>query len=1378
MKHVFGPLLAPVLVLFLGLCVALSAASGVRAQQADDGEGYLTRLLQDTLSSAGREVDITGFRGALSSRATLDRMTVADDEGVWLELTGAVLDWNRAALLRGRVEVGELTAQSLRILRAPVSEDTSAEASGFSIPELPVSIEIGRLGIDQLILGAPILGEEAVFTFSGSASYTDQIAADLTLERQDRDGQITLKTDYDTGAETLSIDVTANEPAEGIAARLLDLPGRPALDLEISGAGPLDDFAATIRLASDGQDRLAGDVTLTGQSDGGRDFSADLGGDLTALLLPEAREFLGQNVQLTARGNSAADGALRLDQFTLDSAALRLSGALALTPEGRPASFDLTGDIADADGTPVRLPFGDQIDLTRAEIRAQFDAAVSEDVTANVLVSDLSVPDTTVQQARLALTGQIVTEGTPSVDLDVDAGLDGLSFSDPALQQAVGSDVTLTAGVIWTDGQPLTLSDLDLQGDGYGTQVDALFTRGDGTQIIDAQGRAAFEDLSRLAGLAGTDLSGRADLALTLNYDLLGGMFALQANGGTTDLALGIEELDRVIGGDATLTVDVARDEEGTRINDFALSNAQITMAADGELGNETGRIDYRAQLANSGAFTGVEGGPLSIAGTVIREDGDFRISLDGGGRDLRTGLDQVDPLLEGPVALTARASIGDRIILDMAEVSSAAMAVTAEGDLTEGARDITATGWLNQSGILTGAGRTGGAVYITARAVQSGADYDITLTGTGTDIATGQDMVDGLLRGKTQVEASARIGDRLILNSAEVRNDALTAQAEGELTEGARDVTLTARLANSGRIMGGTGGPVDVTLTAKQDGTAYDLSVDATGTNVAMGQALADSLLRGQTVIAARGRYDDGALQLDSASVDGVQLTARASGQVSADATNLDFSARVASLAVLVPQAPAGPLSASGTVRQTASGALDLNVTAEGPGGTNARIAGQVNQPGGAVALTVQGAAPLALANPYITPRSVVGMARFDLAMNGQPGLEALSGQVAIDGARAIDPESGVALENIAGTVQMAGGRANVSLSAAMNGGQLAISGPVTLSGNYPANLQAQISNVTYEMPGLASTRINGQLAVNGGLAGGGTVTGRIGLSDTELRIPSGGFGGVEAIPEMRHVNEDAASRRTRSRAGLIGEDSNSGGGGSGGLNLNLRIETDTSMFLRGRGIDAELRGGMTVQGTTSDVQPVGQFDLVRGRMSILTKRLDFTEGRVRLAGGFDPIVRLVAENSSEEYVIQIAVEGPAAQPEVIFSSRPDLPQDEVVSQLFFGRDISSLSAFQAARLAVAIAELTGKTSGGLVSQLREGAGIDDLDVSQTEDGEAALAVGKYISDNVYTEVEATSGGKTSLSINLDISSSFTAKGKVDSEGDSSLGLFFEKDY
>lgn len=1367
---------------FLGYLAALLMTALLLVQPAaaqdDDGQGYLARLLQDSLSDAGRSVQIEGFRGALSSRATLDRLTIADEDGVWLELTGAVLDWNRSALLRGNLNVNELSAESLVITRAPAGGEPDAEASGFAIPDLPVAINIGRLAIGQLRLGEALLGEEAVFTFDGSALLDDDhLATNLTLDRVDRYGQIAVQLDLNPAENQLVLEVTAEEPENGIAARILDLPGRPPLSLSVDGDGPLDDFTATIRLSSGGEDRLAGDVTLRGGDDGAMAFAADIGGDLTAILLPQAREFLGDDVRLVVDGARAADGALALDEFSLNAATVALSGSLATTPEGQPARFNLTGQIAAEDGSPVTLPFGASPTVRRAEIAAQFDASQSDDVAAQIVLTEFAQPELSVQSGTLDLNGTLTTGNSPAADLGLTAALSGVDFADDAQQQALGDALNAETRIVWSEGEDVQLQGLDLRGTDYGVQADATFAKGDGTSILTLDGRAALDDLSRFAGLAGTALSGQTELALDLTYDLLGGSFDLGAEGSTTDLALGIDQLDPVLGGNARLQLNANRTETGITLETFSLSNAQIALLASGALNNNEGQIEYSARLENSGAFMGVNGGPLSLAGRVTREEDTFTVTLDGGGEDLATGIAQADTLLAGEVELSALMTLNDRIVLNRASIASPAMDIRAQGDLTAGARELTLTGEVFDTGDLTGT--AGGPLNATIRAAESADGYVVVLDGAADDLAIGVAQADALLRGRTEVSARAVLGEVLMLESLDIANPAVTASASGNLTEGARDVTLNARLANSGAPLGASGGPLEATLRAVQDGAGYVLSLDGTVVNMGTGQALADAVLAGTTRLSVRGQVEGPRLELTSANVDGQTVTASASGVVADGETALDFSARLASLASVVPQAPAGPVSASGSVRQTTGGALALDVTADGPGGTNARVSGQVGLPGGAVDLDVTGTAPLALANPYIQPRSVTGTARYDLAVNGTPGLDAVSGQVTIQGGRASDPAAGLVVEDIGGTIALSGGRAQVDMSMAVNGGAIRVNGPVNLSGNYPANITAVLSNVPFEKPGLVTTRVNGQITVSGGLTGGGVIGGRIGLSGTELRIPAGGFGGVEAIPDMRHINEGSASRTTRARAGLVGSDGSSSGGGSGGaLALNLRVETDESIFLRGRGIDAELRGGLTLQGTTSDVQPVGRFDLVRGRIDILTKRLDFTEGSVRLAGGFDPIVRLVAESQSGEYVIQIVLDGPVAEPQVLFTSQPELPEDEVLSQLFFERDITSLSPFQAARLALAIAELTGKGGDGVVGKIRSGAGLDDLDVSTTEDGETALSAGKYVSENLYTEVEATSSGKTSLSINLDITDSLTAKGKVGSDGGSSLGIFFEKDY
>ncbi|MEO1285799.1 MAG: hypothetical protein AAFV92_13090, partial [Pseudomonadota bacterium] len=95
------------------LIIPLSAMLGTSAIAQDDDPSYLEGLIQDALSDTSREVRVIGFRGALSSNATLEQLTIADDDGIWLSLEDASLVWSRAALLRGRLVVDELTADRI-----------------------------------------------------------------------------------------------------------------------------------------------------------------------------------------------------------------------------------------------------------------------------------------------------------------------------------------------------------------------------------------------------------------------------------------------------------------------------------------------------------------------------------------------------------------------------------------------------------------------------------------------------------------------------------------------------------------------------------------------------------------------------------------------------------------------------------------------------------------------------------------------------------------------------------------------------------------------------------------------------------------------------------------------------------------------------------------------------------------------------------------------------------------------------------------------------------------------------------------------------------------------------------------------------------------
>ncbi|MFL4470397.1 translocation/assembly module TamB domain-containing protein [Tateyamaria armeniaca] len=301
--------------------------------------------------------------------------------------------------------------------------------------------------------------------------------------------------------------------------------------------------------------------------------------------------------------------------------------------------------------------------------------------------------------------------------------------------------------------------------------------------------------------------------------------------------------------------------------------------------------------------------------------------------------------------------------------------------------------------------------------------------------------------------------------------------------------------------------------------------------------------------------------------------------------------------------------------------------------------------------------------------------------------------------------------------------------------------------------------------------------MSINGALTGGARIAGTINVGETTVQVPASTVSTLGSIPDITHIGATRPVMRTRARAGLIRETTSSGGRGVA-YPLDITVNAPSRIFVRGRGIDAELGGGLRITGSSADTISTGQIDLIRGRLSILNKRFELDEGRVELQGRFEPFLRLVAATSTSSGTARIIVEGAVDDPAVTFEATPEAPQDQVLAQIFFGRDISQLSAFQALQLASAVARLAGQGGEGVVSQLRGSFGLDDLDVTTDEDGNAAVRAGKYISENVYTDVTVGGTEGPEVSLNIDLTPNITARGSVAADGSTGVGIFIEKDY
>ncbi len=600
---------------------------------------------------------------------------------------------------------------------------------------------------------------------------------------------------------------------------------------------------------------------------------------------------------------------------------------------------------------------------------------------------------------------------------------------------------------------------------------------------------------------------------------------------------------------------------------------------------------------------------------------------------------------------------------------------------------------------------------------------------------------------------------------------------------------TLQASSADFGRFSGlagrQLGGGGDLAVNARYEPSEGALAVDVSGRtrNLSLDQPEIDALLRGAGTL-------DLALERDT---EGTRLTAleirtgngavTGSGGLSEAASAAEISAQLVDIGLLVPEL-SGP--ASFGVQATRAGAnapWAINAGGEGPGGITIAAEGTLATDMSRATGTLRGRAPLGLANPFIAPRRVGGMTRYDLRIDGPATLASLAGDITVEGGRLTAPTFGQALEDITGTIRLQNANAEIDLSSTLapQSGNVLLSGRIGLAPPFAADLNALLDRLIIRDPTLYEAVVDGSLQLRGPLNR-SRLSGDIRVPQAELRVPSSPIGAVGALPQVRHQGADAGIRQTLERAGftLDGTEamSDSGPRTGGGVTIDLSIDAPQRLFVRGRGLDAELGGRLTLTGNGNQVIPQGQFNLIRGRLDILQQRFTLTEGAARVEGNFLPVLRLVASTTTRTGLeVNIIVEGPADAPDIRLTSVPNLPQDEILAQLIFGRDFSEITPLQAVQLASAASTLAGR-SGGLLDQIRSGIGLDDLDVITSSDGAAAVRLGQYLGENLYTGVEIGSDGRSAITLNLDIAPGVTARGSTANDGKSSLGIFFEKDY
>lgn len=1296
----------------LALCLIATAPLALTlagAQEDDSAEkGAFVRFVETTISTPDRKIELGAIDGALSSDVRLASITISDREGVWLKAEGVHLVWSRLALLRGTLDVDSLDADRIEVSRKPLPPEGAdpAASEGFSLPELPVAVKIGRIAAPEVVIGTPVLGQEARLSVKASGQLSDgSMSADLAIHRIDQTpGEATLKAAYAADDKQLDLDLRVSEPANGVIANLLNLPDRPSVRLTLSGAGPLSNFAADLDLATNEVDRLTGRTTISREGDAYR-FASALSGDLAALVPADYAIYLSGETKLDLAGRVTDAGPIDIDRFGIVAPVVTLNGSAALAADGFPTAVELDGRLAARDGA---LPLGGaHADTRLGEGRLRFslgkDNRWSIDLAAEKLAAAAFSADT------LALNGggiaaDLADATKRRLDFTLNGGSTGLKLADPATARAVGGELAFSGSGRWQAGAPLVIDAVKLMT----PTVEASFAGKVEDGRIEGRQKLTAASLEPFSDLAERDLTGSIDMAAEGALTLRTGAFDLTLDGTAKELGTGIDRVDGLLSGETRLTGRLARGTAGLTLQAFRIANPALTLTADGSHARQATNLTATLTLPS---VSRIEAEAKGAVGATV--------SLTGSG---------------GPLDLKARLS-SERIVVR-------GNALEALGIDLDGRLDGDAF-----AGTINGNGRVKGQPLTLRAALASAAD--------------GSRRLDGL---DLRVADTKATGD-LALDSAGLMT--------GNLAIASPDLSVLSPL-----VLADIAGRLSAKVALAPKAGAQGATVDLETANLSVAGARVSSATVKATVgdllgtPRIDGRFDVKGVTHPMATIASLSGKAQSAGS----ATAFDINASGIASPQLTDAGLTGfALTANGRLEGNRVNLASARLT--GPDGLGGEAKGVIPLSGTGLAVDATAKLPLALAQRFVAERGTrfSGTANATVRIGGSLSKPDLSGRVTVAGGSVSDPLTTMRLDGIDLAMAVASDSVRIERATATvkGGGRISASGSLGLTGGLPVDVTIAADRARVTDGALGTADLGARLAVTGSLSSGLKLAGSVDVARAELTLPEASAT-ADALLDVKHRNTpanvaatlkhiDKASPRQRASSNLP-------------IVLDVVIRAPRQVFVRGRGIDAEVGGNVTLRGTLAAVEPVGSFKLIRGRIVVIGQRISLDQGEVTLTGDLNPYISLSATSKSDSIAVTAAVEGYASNPSIVLTSSPELPQDEILARFLFKRSIEELSPLQIAQLADAVTQLAGGGN-GLLDSLRSRVGLDDLDVTTDSQGNAAVKAGRYVSEKVYLGVTAGGAGQSGVSVNLDITNDVKVKAEA-TQSKSKVGVYFEREY
>lgn len=1374
----------------LAVLVALAVVTAV-AIDTPGGHRLLAELVAGQRQPNGLEVRVGRIDGSIYGRMVLRDVAVSDPKGVFATSPAIVVAWRPGALVHKHVLIDVLSADTIRLLRAPALKPTPPKP----LPDIYLTVR--SFGVNALLLEPALTGDRRSLGLSGGVELLDRrvrvdaAAAARTVDGHAGGDHLALHVDAEPDRNRLAIEAHLVAPEGGVVARLAHL--HAPLTADLGGRGDWRSWGGRAVAMLGGRPLL--EASLAGR---GGVFSASgqahpdlvLTGPLAALTHPALGfEFGGR----LAKRQLDATVRLASDAFTVTGA-----GRLDLA-QGRYRGVRIDARLLKPGAAAARMSGRDilaalALDGAFAHPVVDYDIRAGQIGFGSVAVEDLHATGRAVVDARSTL--RLPVHATASRVTGMPATVGGLTNN-----MRLDGDFVITPRQIASD-------DLRLRSDRL--QATAVLTLSLQTGRYDGALKGAINRYG-VPGLGIVDVTTDARL-----IPIGRGEFSIAGHVNGRTLRLDNASADRFLGGNARLSADFSRSPDGVLgLAHLRLTAPRLRIVDGGGTFAPGGRIGFTAEAVSS-AY------------------GPARLDVGGAFSAPQVRLRAPDPRIGGLTNVDVRAgAAGAGAYHVTATATSPYGPLVADAQLRPGAGGMQAA---IRRASLDGIGVTGEVRQIPAgpfagllRVSGSGLNGTLRLSAEGK--LQRADAALTASRARLPLRPPMTVARGSISAAAVLYPGGPAVSARADLT-GVRQGQLLVNRA--GATVDYRGGAGQVRLTASgQSGVPFTLAI-AADISPSVIRVNGQGSLRGETIRLAapaeiRRRNGEFVLAparflLPSGEVDisglfgkGLSLSARVQNadlsMTEAFAPSLGLGGKLSgSLDVSQPAGGAAPtararLQVAGFTRTTLTAASDpIDLTAVGELGRSSATAAVVARRRGVVIGRMQAqltpgpattagpwmrrflAAPLAAGVRYNGPAealwAISGIAGQEVAgpiaigadVTGRLDQPRITGVVRSQTLRYENTTFGTVVDRIAIDGRFTDTRLEInSFTGRAGRGSLQARGYADLSAakGFPIDLRITLADAALARSNTVEATVSGSLAITNSKTAGALVSGDLRVDKASYEVARQGSAEVVELTGVRrngHPLEAPGPSSTTRPPSL--------------WRLNIGVHAPSQLFVRGMGLDAEWRSDLQITGDAAHPVIVGDIDLVRGTFAFAGRELSLSRGVIHLNGAQppDPTLDIQASSTVEGVTATITIAGTAQSPEITFSSTPALPEDEVLSRLLFGTSVTSLSPLQAVQLAAALNSLRSR-GGGLnpIGKLRRVAGLDQLrfyGADQTTGRGPAVGAGRYIGKNLYVEVITDARGYTATQIEIALSRALRILSQVGTAGGSNLTLRYSHDY